>query len=220
MLVMEDCAPVTNCGSSRSLEALVNGTYSMRATLVAQAIVDESVDDRADRLRQLETLYAAHHRVALGLAYRLVDSRLDAEDIVQEAFLSVWRALATFDSNVGSIRTWLLSVVRNRAIDVLRVRRRRPESVLEVVMYLVDPEVVDSAVIADADRAYVLDLMSALPAPQREVLHLAYFGGLSHTRIAAQLGLPVGTVKGRIRLALDHLRLTTHGTGEAMGRAS
>ncbi|MGI9146142.1 MAG: RNA polymerase sigma factor [Chloroflexota bacterium] len=168
----------------------------------------------------LETFYEGHHRVALGLAYRILENRADAEDAVQDAFLSVWRALATFDPRVGSIRTWLLSVVRNRAIDVLRSRNRRLECVLEDGRAGVIPTDIATAPAAVADREYVLDLIAGLNTPQQQVLELTYFGGLGHTAIAERLGIPVSTVKGRLRLALDRLRVATQDAAEAFGRAA
>jgi len=190
---------------------------TLPASALAEAILAPA-DQQARPLVRLETLYEEHHRVAIGLAYRILGNRLDAEDAVQEALLSVWRALATYDPLAGSIRSWLLGVVRNRAIDALRSRRRRPECVLEDYEFPVDAGIVDGEVMAAADRDYVLDLILALPAPQREALKLAYFAGLSHTEIAGVLHLPVGTVKGRIRMALDRLRLATLGTAELIGR--
>ena len=199
------------------------GTLHDEITSLASVLgetITEPAHEWATKLATLETLYEGHHRVAIGLAYGILGNRSDAEEAVQEAFLSVWRALATFDPRAGSIRTWLLSVVRHRAIDVLRARRRRPECVLEEHESPIDPGAVDSAAIASADREYVLGLIAGLPAAQWEVLELAYFAGLSHTEIAERLGLPVGTVKGRIRLALDRLRVETHGTAEVNDRAA
>jgi len=161
----------------------------------------------AEALGALEHLYDTYHRVAMGLAYRLLRNRLDAEDIVQEAFLAVWRTRSTFDARSGSVRTWLLSVVRNRAIDLLRTHKRRPVDNLDDVPSLADDS--DSAVLAttNLDRERFLCLLDELTPRQRSVLELAYYGGLTHSEIAERLQLPLGTVKSRIRLALDRLRV-------------
>ncbi|MBV9581654.1 MAG: sigma-70 family RNA polymerase sigma factor [Chloroflexi bacterium] len=158
------------------------------------------------QLADLEVLYDAHHRQAIGLAYRILGDLGDAEEVVQEVFLSAWRSGHTYDPARGSRQTWVLSMVRNRCIDVLRARRRRPvQSLLEGVD---PPDAEDvptravSNVTADAARA----ALDSLPPEQKQVIELAYFGGLSHTEIAAQLAAPIGTVKGRIRLGLDRLR--------------
>lgn len=161
-------------------------------------------------LDDLDRLYEAHHRVALGLAYRMLRNRPDAEDVVQDAFLSLWRALPLYDVQVGSARTWLLSIVRNRAIDVLRARRRRPECWLDTHVTHADPTRVDGVAIRSADRERIFHLLTCLSDTQREALECAYFEGLTHFEIAALLGVPVGTVKSRIRLALDRLRGVMH----------
>ena len=162
--------------------------------------------DSAGALLSLEGLFDAHQQVALGLAWRIVQSRQDAEEVVQEAFLSVWRSRSTFDLARGSTRTWVLAAVRNRALDVLRARKRRPLSEclhLERVAAAAD---VATTATASADRETVLYALALVPADQREALELAYSGGFTHTEIADILRVPVGTVKGRIRLGLDHLR--------------
>jgi len=161
----------------------------------------------AEALGALEHLYDTYHRVAMGLAYRLLRNRLDAEDIVQEAFLAVWRTRNTFDARTGSVRTWLLSVVRHRAIDLLRTHKRRPEDNLDDVPSLADDS--DSALLAttNLERERILCLLDQLTPQQRRVLELVYYGGLSQTEIAELLQLPLGTVKSRIRLALDRLRI-------------
>lgn len=159
-------------------------------------------------LGALEALYDAYHRQALGVAFRVVGDRQDAEEVVQEAFLAAWRSLSNFDPVRGSTRTWLLSIVRNRAIDVLRSRGRRPSLPLDLEIHDVrderDPST-DAATAIDARAATAV--LAQLPHAQREAVELAFFAGLSHTEIAEQVRAPLGTVKGRIRLGLDRLRI-------------
>jgi RNA polymerase sigma-70 factor (ECF subfamily) len=162
-----------------------------------------SVPDLAD----LEALYDAHHRQAIGLAYRILGDMGDAEEAVQEVFLSAWRSGHTYDPSRGSTHTWILSMVRNRSIDVLRARRRRPVQPLAEGVDPPDTTDVPAQAASNVDAASARAALDTLPPEQKQVIELAYFGGLSHTEIAAQLAAPIGTVKGRIRLGLDHLRV-------------
>jgi RNA polymerase sigma-70 factor, ECF subfamily len=161
----------------------------------------------AARLAILEDLYDAYHRQAIGLAYHLLSNLGEAEEVVQEAFLNAWRVAETYDPARGSTRTWLLAMVRNRSIDVLRARRRCTVRPLEAGFDWPDESDVSAQAASSVDGAVARLALADLPAEQRQVIELAYFKGLSHSEIAAQLGAPVGTVKGRIRLALDRLRV-------------
>jgi RNA polymerase sigma-70 factor (ECF subfamily) len=158
------------------------------------------------QLAALEALYDAHNRQAIGLAYRIVGDLGDAEEVVQEVFLSAWRSGHTYDPSRGSTHTWILSMVRNRSIDVLRARRRRPVQPLAEGVDPPDSEDVPAQAVSNVEADAARVAMNSLPPEQKQVLELAYFGGLSHSEIAAQLAAPIGTVKGRIRLGLDHLR--------------
>lgn len=153
----------------------------------------------------LEALYDRHHQLALGLARRLMRNRELAEDVVQEAFLAVWRQAGTYRPERGSVRNWLLSIVHHRAVDRLR-RDVTPAALEESLPDTEHAEVWEQAakhILCEHVRAALLEL----PAEQRRTLELAYFGGLSCQQIADRLGVPLGTVKGRMRLALQKLRV-------------
>ena len=159
-------------------------------------------------LAQLETLYDAHHRQAIGLAYRMLGDLGDAEEVVQEVFLSAWRSGHTYDPSRGSTHTWILTMVRNRSIDVLRARRRRPVQPLAEGVDPADTSDVPAQAVSNVDAEQARQALDSLPPEQKQVIELAYFGGLSHGEIATQLAAPIGTVKSRIRLGLDRLRAT------------
>jgi len=161
----------------------------------------------APELADLEALYDAHHRQAIGLAYRILGNLADAEEVVQEAFLSAWRAGDTYDESRGSKHTWFLSMVRNKSIDRLRAQRRRPVQPLADGVDPPDSQDVPSQAVSNVDADAARVALNSLPPEQKQVIELAYFGGLSHTEIATQLAAPIGTVKGRIRLGLDRLRV-------------
>jgi RNA polymerase sigma-70 factor (ECF subfamily) len=161
----------------------------------------------APELADLEALYDAHHRQAIGLAYRLLGDLGDAEEAIQEVFLSAWRSGHTYDPSRGSTHTWILSMVRNRCIDVLRARKRRPVQPLAEGLDPPDTSDVPTEAVSNVDAAAARVALDALPPEQKQAIELAYFAGLSHSEIAAQLAAPIGTVKGRIRLGLDRLRI-------------
>jgi RNA polymerase sigma-70 factor (ECF subfamily) len=164
----------------------------------------------AGRLEALETLYDRYRAMAYGIARRITADDTLAEDVVQEAFLGAWRSADRYVAGRGTVRTWLLSIVHHRAIDA--VRRRRPASALpEEVEGQRTPEALTlpdawGEVSARVDRDTVAGALAALPDAQREAIELAYFGGLSQQEIAARTGVPLGTVKGRVRLGLGALR--------------
>jgi RNA polymerase sigma-70 factor (ECF subfamily) len=159
--------------------------------------------------RAFELLYDRHGGAAFSLAYRMVGNRVTAEDITQEAFLSIWRSRLRYDQARGSVRTWVLGIVHNRAIDALRrsvVHDRRRETIEGVEERF---EARDRTEVEAARREEARSVRSALdtlPADQRRTIELAYFGGFSHSQIAELLGEPIGTVKGRMRLGLDKMR--------------
>ena len=156
-----------------------------------------------------EVIYERHSRAAFSLAYRVAGSRGVAEDVVQEAFLNIWRSGARYERARGSVRTWVLGIVHHRAIDQLRrssVHDKRRASDEGLEERLESGERTDNEVARREEAASIRSAMTTLPADQSHVIELAYFGGFTHTEIAEILGAPVGTVKGRMRLGLEKLR--------------
>jgi RNA polymerase sigma-70 factor (ECF subfamily) len=160
--------------------------------------------------RAFEVVFDRHGGVAFSLAYRMCGRRAMAEDIVQEAFLSLWRTGARYDHTRGSVRSWVLSTVHNRAIDALRrglVRDARNVSDHQAAERIVAPESTETEAGRRDEAHRVREALNELPTEQRRVIELAYFGGFTHTQIAEMLDTPIGTVKGRMRLGLTKLHL-------------
>ena len=161
--------------------------------------------------RAFEVIFDRHAGPAFSLAYRMCGRRAAAEDVVQDAFLSLWRSGARYDSSRGSVRSWVLSAVHNRAIDAFRrdgVRDGNAVSDDGASERLEAPERTDQEVERRDEAQRVRLALHTLPADQRRVIELAYFGGFSHSEIAELLALPAGTVKGRMRLGLTKLRVS------------
>jgi len=156
-----------------------------------------------------EAVYDRHGGAAFSLAYRMSGDRTVAEEIVQEAFLATWRSAVRYQRTRGSVRSWLLSIVHHRSVDALRrngthERRRATSDGLEEREDLAEPTDVQ---VARRDEAQTIRAaMNGLPEAQSRVIQLAYFGGFTHTEIAEMLEMPIGTVKGRMRLGLDKMR--------------
>lgn len=155
----------------------------------------------------LLALYDRHGRVAYGLAYRILGEAGAAEEAVQDAYLRVWRRALTFDPSRGVVRSWLLTIVHHCAIDLLRRRSGAPPVVAGL------DEIADRQAVPDAwsevagrlDQERVRSAVATLPGDQRRAIELAFFDGLTHREIAERDGLPLGTVKGRLRLGLRRL---------------
>jgi RNA polymerase sigma-70 factor (ECF subfamily) len=167
------------------------------AAFDAELVAKMAAGDRA----AMASLYERHGSVMLGLAMRIVRSRLEAEDLLHDVFLEAWRSAKDFDPKRGRVRTWLAIRMRSRALDLqksARVSRNAGDAGLELL--------VDEREGASPDHARVRTLLANLGADQRKVLELAYFEGLSCTEIAARVSVPVGTVKSRIAAGLERLR--------------
>lgn len=165
----------------------------------------------------LGELYDRYASVALATALRVVGDRDQAEDVVHDAFVAVWRKIDRFDEARGSLRSWLLTVVRNRAID--RIRTSRPS--LDVAdadaqaLLASGPNPTWEETARRLSAAEVRVALDALPEEQRVAIELAYFGGHTYREIASITGVPQGTANGRLRLALAKLREMLSGTDAA-----
>ncbi|MGH2347509.1 MAG: RNA polymerase sigma factor [Chloroflexota bacterium] len=177
--------------------------------------VVQSDEDLVARLRERDAgaftlLYDRYSRMAFGLAYRMLSDPSAAEDVVQEAFLAVWRQADTFQAERSAVRTWVLSIVHHRAIDRLRRGAAAREISADVPEHLTDRA--DDSIDIEREVGTLLDAgqvrraLDMLPADQRRAIELAYFAGLSHSEIAGQLKVPLGTVKGRLRIGLQKMR--------------
>lgn len=185
------------------------------APIPDRALVErmEAGDERA-----LGELYDRHGRMAYALAYAIVGERADAEEVVADAFGQAWRTAAQFDPSRGSVPAWLATITRTRALDLLRARGRRARALDRAARIspqgggLAAPlgsagEAPDRGTERDELRRLVEGSLAELPEPQRRVIELAYFGGLSQSEIAAELGEPLGTVKTRMRAGMEKLRV-------------
>jgi RNA polymerase sigma-70 factor (ECF subfamily) len=174
-------------------------------------LADEEVMQLVQRgdPRAFELLYDRHGGAAYSLAYRIVGKQAAAEDVVQEALLSIWRSRRRYDPTRGSVRTWILGIVHNRAVDGLRrssVHERRRESLDVVEERFEARERTDVEVARREEARSVRGALETLPTEQRQTIELAYFGGFTQSQIAELMDEPVGTVKGRMRLGLDKMR--------------
>jgi RNA polymerase sigma-70 factor, ECF subfamily len=153
--------------------------------------------------RALATLYDRYSQVVYSVALRVLGDTTQAEDILQEIFMQIWRNPQTFDSSRGSLAAWLSVIARHRAIDYLR--RRRPETDIEEVIISADTNL-DQIADKNLTLNRVRSAVETLPPEQRKPLEMAFFEGLTHAEIAAKTGEPLGTIKTRIRSALITLR--------------
>jgi RNA polymerase sigma-70 factor (ECF subfamily) len=172
----------------------------------------------AGELEALHELYERHKSMAYSIALRITGNQASAEDAVQDAFLGVWRSAGRYIAGRASVRTWLLTIVHRRAIDV--VRRRRPDVSVEldegVAQALLMPDLWEQ-VSARLDRSTVVAALGSISGVQREAIELAYFDGLTQSEIASRTGVALGTVKGRLRLGLLGLRRVLVNEGRDRG---
>ena len=163
---------------------------------------------RGGDARAFEVIYERHATAAYSLAYRMVGSRPAAEEVTQEAFISIWRSGGRYDRTRGSVRNWVLGIVHNRAIDGLRrtlVHDRRRADEEGIAERLESSELTDMEAARREESAVVRQALKSLPPEQTQVIELAYYGGFTHTEISEMLDTPMGTVKGRMRLGLRKL---------------
>jgi RNA polymerase sigma-70 factor, ECF subfamily len=162
-----------------------------------------------DEAVAFEIVLERHADAAFSLAYRMIGRRALAEDVVQEALLSLWRTGARYDRSRGSVRNWILGITHHRAVDALRrdgLRTGKNVSDDDLHERLEAPERTDVEVVRRDEAREIRTAIDELPAEQVRVIELAYFGGFTHTEIATMLHLPIGTVKGRMRLGLEKMR--------------
>ena len=196
--------------------------FSLRPGPDPRTLADEDLMARvqAGEARAFEVIFDRHAGPAFSLAYRMCGRRTLAEDIVQEAFVSIWRSGARYDQGRGSVRAWILSAVHHRAIDAFRreaAKQSRDVGDDAAAQRLPSAELTDAEAVRRDEAKRVRSALEGLPADQRQVIELAYFGGFSHSQIAELLELPTGTVKGRMRLGLSKLR---GALGELAGAAA
>ena len=176
-----------------------------------RALADEELMQLVQNgeVQAFEVIFDRHASAAFSLAYRMCGRRAVAEDIVQDAFLSLWRSGSGYDARRGSVRSWVLSVVHNRAIDAMRrlgskAGRDVPDE--GIADRLPARDATDAEVERRDDARQLRTALDELPPEQRRVIELAYFGGFTPQQIAEMLDLPPGTVKGRMRLGLTKMR--------------
>ncbi len=155
-----------------------------------------------------EALYDMHHRLVYGLAARMLGDAASAEDVTQAVFLKIWSAPERFRG--GNFTGWIVRMTRNRALDVLRARRTHGEAALPDTL----PEeiAIEDTAFANIDADVVRNALATLPAEQRQPIELGFFGGVTHDEIARRSGIPLGTIKTRIRMGLKKLRSALEGT--------
>jgi RNA polymerase sigma-70 factor, ECF subfamily len=154
-----------------------------------------------------EAIYDGYHRLVYGVAFRMLGDAASAEDVTQGVFLKIWSSPELFAS--GNFSGWIVRVTRNRALDLLRSKSRNYD---ELPQTLPDNDPIEERAFATLDAARVRDALAQLPADQREPIELGFFGGVTHEEIARRTGVPLGTVKTRIRSGLRRLRSTLETT--------
>ncbi|HZP95374.1 MAG TPA: sigma-70 family RNA polymerase sigma factor [Candidatus Limnocylindria bacterium] len=157
-------------------------------------------------LGALAALYDRYGRIAYALAYRILGEPEAAEDVVHDGFISAWRGATSYRSERGNVRGWLLSIVHHRAVDVLRRKTTFRPAPLEAAEHRAADDDTAEEATRNVEHASVRAALEALPPAQRRTIELAYFGGYTHVELADLMGVPLGTVKGRMRIGLQKLR--------------
>ncbi len=198
------------------MRALLKPRSAMASQANGPALIDRPLVERmaAGDERALGELYDRHAGAMYSLALAIVGERADAEEVVTDAFGQAWRTAQQFDPARGSVGAWLATITRSRALDLVRARGRRSRALTRAALQdhegLAAPIAVAAAPDRDVERQEARRLvarsLAELSEPQRRVIELAYFGGLTHTEIAATLQEPLGTVKTRIRAGMEKLR--------------
>src|SRR5919107_1953780 len=154
------------------------------------------------------TLYDRHIRAAFSLAHRMMGERQASEDLAQDAFLKVWRGASSYRAERGSVRTWILSIVRNRGIDQIRSQasRRRAQEKIEASAPRSQPSEAFAETLRNSQRDQVREALNTLPPEQLKILELAYFSGFTQVQVSELLDVPLGTMKGRMRQGLKKMR--------------
>jgi RNA polymerase sigma-70 factor, ECF subfamily len=202
------CSPNLNVAMAVSIAA--PGRMSAKPLSDAELMARVSRRDK----RALEELYDRYCAAAMGLALKMLGERNTAEEIVQEAFWRVWKRATTFELQRGQFTAWLFGIVHNLAIDEMRRRRVRPNTIStdtedDSILDLPDREIdVAESAFQSVTGEQVRSALKNLPDAQRSVIELAYFEGLTHQEIATRLDEPIGTIHTRARLALQKLRET------------
>lgn len=178
----------------------MNETFSDLDLLQAVAIGDREA---------LALLYDRYERLVYGLALRIIQDAPTAEEIVQDAFTRVWQKGHTYDPAQSKFSTWLLQVARNRALDIVKQRRRQQETVQEDTRLTAVPDrstQTEERVLQNIEQQAIREAMEGLSSDQRDVIRWIYFQGLTQQEITDRFHIPLGTVKSRVRLALHHLK--------------
>lgn len=154
-----------------------------------------------------ELLYDGYHRLVYGIALRILGDGPGAEDVTQAVFLKLWSSPESFEQ--GNFSAWIARVTRNRSLDVVRSRALRPQS--EIPETMPADDALEDTAFATLDAAFVRSALARLPDEQRKPIELGFFGAFTHEEIARQTGIPLGTIKTRIRTGLRKLRAQLDG---------
>lgn len=164
----------------------------------------------------LEQLYDKYEKLVFSFSYKMTNNYGLSEEVVQDVFMKLWTQKGTYDESKGKFSSWLLTVVRNAAIDLMRKKKDTPYELEERDALQTNEPSIEEMYESKEEATAVRQSMKVLKEEQQKVIRLFYFDAKSHSEIAEQLDVPLGTVKGRIRMALKHLQseMTERGRGE------